>query len=108
MFRKSTVSGGKLVLLVWLFIIIKGNVPGRIEGKYFPVIENFVVSVQPSEYEKDASDVFIEFDKNRKECAFDDINFYAYDKTGEEEQIITLHSVFKGEEIICSSSSVLS
>ena len=98
MFRKITISGGKLVLLVWLFIIIKGNVPGKIEGKYFPAIEDFVVSVQESKYEKNASDVFIEINKIRKECAFDDINFYIYDRNGGGEQLVTLQSVYKGEE----------
>lgn len=90
-----------LAILWAVLFIFFSTLPGRIEGIYFPVVVDFGLKIEPSQFEKNASDIYISFTKIRPSCEFRNISFFLHekDKTGHELDIL-MGSSFKGEEIV--------
>lgn len=88
------------ILWVILFLFFS-TLPGRIEGIYIPVVEDFSVTIQPSQFEKNASDIYVSFDKTRPSCEFRSLSFFLHgkDKNGYEQRV-RMRSSFKGEESV--------
>ena len=86
-----------MIAFTWIVFLSFVNVPGRVEGKYFPVITDLnyrIVSVEDS-----LTNIYLDFEKLRSECVFRSIEFYLYEMIdGEMKPTIKLDAEFIGKE----------
>ena len=83
---KTTVSYVRLIkkwtfllLLLWVVVIFNSSIPGKIDGKLFPVVNNFEFVV---EQQNNSSIVKGHFLKTRQ-CTFLDLNWFLNDTSHE-------------------------
>lgn len=101
MLSKAWLFYGKYerVLIVWVAIlgIILANGMGRFEGKFIPIFDNFNYTV--AQIDEDSSNLYLNFQKLRSECAFRSIEFFIVENRGTElEQTLQVTGLFKGRE----------
>ena len=92
----------KNIAILWIIILFFfSTLPGRIEGIYVPVIKDFSFTILPSQFEKNASDIYISFYKIRPSCDFTSLSFFLHgkDENGNEQRVL-MGSSFKGEETV--------
>lgn len=89
----------KFLMAAWIIVLAYAEVPGLMEAKYIPVIDNFTTQIIEHEDGK-TSDIFLGFDKLRPDCEFRSIQFYMRDEHEDspEVQYIRLRTVFGGQE----------
>ena len=67
------------IAILWIIILFFfSTLPGRIEGMYVPVIKDFSFTILPSQFEKNASDIYISFNKIRPSCDFTSLSFFLH------------------------------
>ena len=97
--NKKTMSGLKVVAILWVLLLSFANVPGKMEASLMPTIDDFSYSISKSKYEPHASDMYINFDKLRSECDFKRIDFFLYGEDDEgNRQNVSMRSIYKGSE----------
>ena len=86
-----------MIAFIWIVFLSFIDVPGRVEGKYFPVITDLdyrIASVEDSQ-----TNIYLDFEKLRNECVFRSVEFYLYEMIdGEMEPTIKLDAEFMGRE----------
>lgn len=89
----------KFLLAAWILFLAYAEVPGRMEAKYFPVMDSFSTSIVEHADGK-SSDIYLNFDKLRGECAFRSVQFFMRDESADspEVQYILLRTAFAGQE----------
>ena len=69
-----------LLVFIWFSLAIGSNLLGRIEGEFFPVIENFEYYVTVSDSSIGGANIFGSFNKTRN-CDFEKIRWYLVDES---------------------------
>jgi len=88
----------KLIFVIWMFLLLISELPGKIETKLFPIVTNFEYVLKESDNEDYETDMFLSFDKKRSSCSFYDIEFYMVEENLDTIQKPKIRSVYRGRE----------
>lgn len=86
-----------LILFLWILLLSVVNVAGRLEARYFPVIEN--VSVELYGRTDGESDFWLSFTKVR-DCSYRVIDFEMIEEENGIERSTTLETDYEGKQLI--------
>lgn len=84
-----------IIVLIWIIFFSWVNVFGRIEARLLPVVDN--VSVELYERDDNKTDLWINFNKNRK-CNYIGTEFYLINKVDNVEYSTKVQGEFEGIE----------
>lgn len=89
----------KYILLLWILFLSFAYVPGKMEGKYFPVIGNITVTTDSNrDLDDRTSNIFLSYDKFR-DCSFRSAKFYLFDENKDgDNQYMLMNTVYNGYE----------
>lgn len=95
--KTSDTAENILLLFLWILLFSVVNVGGRLEARYFPVIEN--VSVELYERADGEADFWLNFTKVR-DCSFRAIDFELISEENGIERTTTLETDYEGKHLI--------
>lgn len=90
----------KYIFLLWVLLLSFAQVPGKLEGKYVPVIGNISVSFDSNmDLDDRTSNIYLSYDKFRDSCSFRSAKFYLFDENKEgDNQYMLMNTVYNGYE----------
>jgi len=90
----------RYILILWVLLFAFAQVPGRLEGQYFPVLTDISVTLEEDgDGDPNTTNIFLNFNKERDSCALRTTRFYLYDVNEEEySQFALMDARFMGYE----------
>lgn len=88
----------KILLILWCLIFTTSELPGKIESRLLPVVENFEYVYEDDATGEFESNIYLAFMKLRDDCSFNKIEFFLYENVDGNVQMPRIKSTYLGEE----------